>query len=87
MSVAQFHKGLDNVRSAIDVALRDHNIQGAVVSQSTHGSEPGDAVFTVTVMGQVVDQKFTREEIEDSGQAIDHFAAMKVRTLVSPFVR
>jgi hypothetical protein len=87
MSVDQFHKGLDNVRSAIDAALRDHNIQGAVVSHTTHGSEPGDAVFTVTVKGRAVDQKFTRDEIEDSGQAIDHFAAMKVRTLVSPFVR
>lgn len=83
----QFQKGLDNIRSAIDAALRDHKIEGAVVSHTTQGTAPNDAVFTINLQGKVVDQKFPREEIDDSGQAIDHFAAMKVRTLVSPFVR
>jgi hypothetical protein len=87
MSVVQFQKGLDNIRSAIDVALRDHRIQGASVSHTTQEPSPGEAIFVVTVQGKAVEQKFTRDEIEDSGQAIDRFAAMKVRNLVSPFVR
>ena len=87
MSANQFQKGLGNIQDAIDAALRDHAITGASVTRTTQGSGPGDAVFAITAQGKTLDQKFTREEIEDSGQAIDRFAALKVRNLVSPFVR
>ena len=87
MAGDQFQKGLHNIQDAIDTALRDRTIHEASVSHTTPGPGPGDAVFTVTAQGMSVDQKFTREEIEDSGQAIDRFAATKVRSLVSHFVR
>ena len=87
MSLNQFQKGLGNIQEAIDAALRDHAITGASVSRSAQGPGPSDAVFTITAQGKTLEQKFTREEIEDSGQAIDRFAALKVRNLVSPFVR
>ncbi len=82
----QFQKGLRNIKDAIDAALREHTVAQASVSQTT-GSGASEAIFTVAAQGKTVEQKFTREEIDDSGQAIDRFAATKVRSLVSHFVR
>ena len=87
MANNQFRKGLENIRTAIHAALRNHAITGWSVFHSFHGSEPGPTTFTVNAKGQERAQEFTREEIEDSGEAIDSPAAAKVSALVSLFVR
>lgn len=83
----QFHKGLDNIRAAIDSALREHRIEAAQVSHDSAGDVPSDIAFTLKARGESAIQSFAQEEIEDSGEAIDHTAAIKVRLLVSPFVQ
>ena len=87
MSLDEFQKGLDNIRTAIETALRDRKIAGTSVAQDTLGSDPQEAVFAVTSGGMTRKQAFTREEVLDSGEAIDSPAATKVRALVAPFVR
>jgi len=88
MAATQFEKGLENIRRAIDTALSERGVTGAIVgSNLAPNAEPQPIEFSVTVAGKPALQKFSREEIEDSGQAIDHNAAMHVRNLVSQFVR
>ena len=88
MSLDEFQKGLNNVRTAIQAALLDHKLNGASVSLETQGSpDSQQAVFTVTFGAVTRTQAFTREEVIDSGEAIDAPAATKVRALVAPLVR
>lgn len=86
MSQDQFHKGLANVLSALNAALAQRGVNSALVRQSD-ASDPQPVTFSVTADGKTETQDFSREEIEDSGEAIDAPAAAKVRMLVSHFVR
>jgi hypothetical protein len=87
MSQDQFHKGLANILSALNTALTERGVAGALVKHNIDDSHPKPATFAVTVNGKTETQAFSREEIEDSGEAIDAPAAAKVRMLVSHFVR
>jgi phage head maturation protease len=87
MLTDQFQKGLAVIRNAFTDALTERAVVGAVVSHDFEGSEPRATTFTVTSQGQVQAQQFSREEIDDSGEAIDAPAAHKVRMVVSHFVR
>jgi lactoylglutathione lyase len=82
----QFHKGLANIIRALESALRERGVERSAV-ECSEGSESVGADFTVTVDGEVQAQRFTYQEIEDCGEAIDAPVALKVRMLVSHFVR
>jgi len=86
MSQDQFHKGLANILSALKTALADRGVNSALVRQ-VDASAPQPVTFSVTAAGKTETQDFSREEIEDSGEAIDAPAAAKVRMLISHFVR
>jgi hypothetical protein len=83
----QYQKGLAIIQKALHDGLQEHGISDAVVNCDALSSGTHDANFVVTAGGQTQSQRFAREEIEDSGQAIDAPAAIKVRMLVSHFVR
>ena len=83
----QFQKGLIQIRSALDAALHDRKVAEAEVSMGLEDGGAHGARFDVAVGGKRESQAFSREEIEDSGAAIDAPVAMKVRLLVSHFVR
>ncbi len=83
----QFNKGLTVILDAVHAALAERGVEGATVKHRGVGSLPGNVVVTLTVADKSADQLFERQEIDDSGQAIDAPAAMKVRLLVSQFVR
>ena len=75
------------LRQAIDDALHDRGVDGAVVEYKKLGSEQPQAEFSISVRGKTMAQIFTYQELEDSGEAIDAPAALKVRMMVSHFVR
>jgi hypothetical protein len=80
----QDHKGVVNIRAAVETALRERGVIGAEVQSD----ESGDSLrVTVTAGGQTQAETFPYMEIEDSGAAIDAPAAHRVRMLVSHFVR
>jgi hypothetical protein len=83
---AQFRKGMANIAHALESALQERGVQGSAVTFS-EGSESAGADFMITVADDARKQHFSYEEIEDSGEAIDAPAAVKVRMLVSHFVR
>ena len=87
MSQDQFHKGLTNILSALNTALTERGVRGALVKHNIDDAQPKSATFAVTVNDKTETQAFSREEIDDSGEAIDAPAAAKVRMLVSHFVR
>jgi hypothetical protein len=87
MPTDQFQKGLAVILSAFSSALTERAVVGALVAHDFQGSEPRATTFTVTSQGQAQAQQFSREEIEDCGEAIDAPAAQKVRMVVSHFVR
>jgi hypothetical protein len=78
---------LTHIREALDAALTDRKVANAVVSLTLEGAGGHSARFEVIVGDKTESQAFSREEIEDSGEAIDAPVAMKVRLLVSHFVR
>jgi catechol 2,3-dioxygenase-like lactoylglutathione lyase family enzyme len=82
----EFHKGLANIVGALESALRERGVERSAVDLR-EGSESAGADITVTVDGEVQAQHFAYEEIQDCGEAIDAPVAVKVRTLVSHFVR
>jgi hypothetical protein len=86
MSQDQFHKGLSNILDALQSTLTARGVKNAVVENRSGSGAPQDIEFAVTVNGRTETQKFVREEIEDSGEAIDAPVALKVRMLVSHFV-
>ena len=83
----QFQKGLTQIRAALDAALADRKVAGSAVNLVIDGGGAQGARFDVVVGDKSESQAFSREEIEDSGEAIDAPVAMKVRLLVSHFVR
>lgn len=87
MEQDQFQKGLSTINLALEAALRERGVAGSVVKHNAQSAELQETQFSVTVDGRTEIQLFTRQEIEDSAQAIDAPAAIKVRMLVSPFVR
>jgi hypothetical protein len=87
MPLDQFHKGLANIRAALEMSLSERGVIASAVSYSPATAEPQDTEFVVTANGESQSQTFTSAEIEDSGEAIDAPVAVKVRMLVSHFVR
>jgi hypothetical protein len=87
MPLDQFHNGLANIRAALEGSLSERGVTDSAVSYSPAIAEPQGTEFVVTVNGEARSQIFTSTEIEDSGEAIDAPVAMKVRMLVSHFVR
>jgi hypothetical protein len=83
----QYVKGLANIRSEIDKALQDSRVSAAVIDLAEDTAEPRTATISITADGKREAHTFTYSEIEDSGEAIDAPAAIKVRMLVSHFVR
>jgi hypothetical protein len=83
----QYQKGLATIRAEIDEVLADRGILAAAVAVTQENTEPRTATFSITVNGDTQTETFTYDEIEDSGEAIDAPAAIKVRMLISHFVR
>jgi hypothetical protein len=86
MTQDQFHKGLNNILTALESTLAARGVKNALVENRTGSAQPQDVEFAVSANGRTETQKFVREEIEDSGEAIDAPVALKVRMLVSHFV-
>lgn len=80
-----FEKGVAIIRREIDTRLANFNIQNAQIEQQTQGPL-GPVTFVIKVGNKVEQSEFSIEEIEDSAQAIDHPASLKVGHLVSHFV-
>jgi hypothetical protein len=87
MSTDQFQKGLSVIIAAFTEALAERGAPGAVVTHDFQGAEPRATTFTITSGGTAKSQQFSIEEIDDCGEAIDAPAALKVRMLVSHFIR
>jgi hypothetical protein len=87
MSTDQFQKGLSVITAAFTAALAERAAPGAVVTHDFQGAEPRATTFTITCEDARQSQQFSREEIDDCGEAIDAPAALKVRMLVSHFIR
>ena len=83
----QFAKGLATILNAIQTGLTERGVAGAVVERTVDESATPTAIYTVTVGDKSENASFAREEIDDCGEAIDAPAALKVRMLVSHFVR
>jgi hypothetical protein len=83
----QYNKGLVTIRVALEDALRERGVAGGIIESNVGSDAATDVEYSVTVNGKTEAQLFARQEIEDSAQAIDAPAAIKVRMLVSPFVR
>jgi hypothetical protein len=92
MQQDQYQKGLATIRAEIDQVLADRGVIAAAIAVTEDTGEPRaattrSATFSITVNGDTRTETFTYDEIEDSGVAIDAPAAVKVRMLISHFVR
>jgi hypothetical protein len=92
MQQDQYQKGLATIRAEIDHALADRGVMAAAIVVTEEKAEPRaatmrSATISITANGDTQTETFTYDEIEDSGEAIDAPAAIKVRMLVSHFVR
>ncbi|MEP6546355.1 MAG: hypothetical protein ABJD53_02730 [Gammaproteobacteria bacterium] len=87
MQQDQYEKGLATIRKEIDHALADRGVVPGAIAITEESADPREATISITVNGQTQRQTFTYCEIEDSGEAIDAPAAIKVRMLISHFVR
>jgi hypothetical protein len=88
MSEDQFQKGLANIRSAVDKALEQIGVTNANVQLAEQGAEQKqEVILTISSGGKTESQVFSRDEVLDSGEAIDAPAALKVRMLASHFVK
>jgi hypothetical protein len=92
MQQDQYQKGLATIRAEIDEVLADRGILAAAIAVNEAEAEPGvattrSATISITANGDTQTETFTYDEIEDSGEAIDAPAAIKVRMLISHFVR
>jgi hypothetical protein len=88
----QYQKGLATIRAEIDEVLADRGVMAAAIAVNEGKADPRaattrSATISITVNGDTRTETFTYDEIEDSGEAIDAPAAIKVRMLVSHFVR
>lgn len=82
----QFKEGLDTIHQALRAAINQRGIPLFHIAYTVEGAglRPHDSTFVVaTKDGETESLFFTREEIADSAQRIDSFAAAKVRVLVS----
>lgn len=86
MQQDQYQKGLTTIRAEIDEVLADRGVIAAAIAVNEK-TEPRSATISITVNGDTQTETFTYDEIEDSGEAIDAPAAIKVRMLISHFVR
>ena len=88
MSKDEFQKGLANIRSAVEEALDRLGVSNANVQlteqQADHKQE---VILLISSGGKTESQAFSRDEVLDSGEAIDAPAATKVRMLASHFVK
>ena len=80
------HRGLATIHAALTEALT-HRGLAADVDCTVEETEPRGATFKVTLEGKTEAQHFGWDEVDDSGEAINAPAALKVRMLVSHFVR
>jgi hypothetical protein len=88
MSEDQFRKGLANIRSAVDAALEKLRVANANVQLAEQGADQKqEVILTISSGGKTESQVFSRDEVLDSGEAIDAPAALKVRMLASHFVK
>ncbi len=85
MTQDTFQSGLAVIEAAFREGLERHT-PDATIERRAEGAD-GSVEFAITANGQTQAQVFLRQEIEDSGIAIDAPAALKVRMLVSHFAR
>ncbi len=85
MSEDQYQKGLNIIRSFVDAALRDRGIAAQSVQLAEQGPRR-DASLSISANGKTQAAVFSRDEVTDSGEAIDAPTAAKVRRLVSNFL-
>jgi hypothetical protein len=83
----QYQKGLATIRAEIDEVLADRGILAAAIAVTQDNTERRTATISIAANGDTQTETFTYDEIEDSGEAIDAPAAIKVRMLISHFVR
>jgi hypothetical protein len=83
----QYQKGLTTIRAELDHALADRGVIAAAIAVTEEKGQARAATISITANGDTQTETFTYDEIEDSGEAIDAPAAIKVRMLVSHFVR
>lgn len=83
MSNHRFEKGLSRILAEVDSALHERHVADASVSCLE--SETG-ATVSIKHLETNRSQAFTREEVEDSADAIGAAAAQHVRLLVGQFV-
>lgn len=87
MEQDQYIKGLNTIRAEIDHAMADRGVLAGAIAVTEDTTEPRAATISITANGKTQTETFSYGEIEDSGEAIDAPAAIKVRMLVSHFVR
>jgi hypothetical protein len=88
MSEDQYQKGLANIRSAADEALNQLGVTNANVQFSEKEAEgKREVILSISSGGRTESQVFSRDEVLDSGEAIDAPAALKVRMLASHFIK
>ena len=76
--------GWMTIRSEIDAELLRRSIADAIIEDDSKTIDRmSDVTVWIDVRGKRASESFTRKEIDDSLTAIDHTAAVKVRTLVS----
>ncbi|MBV8805202.1 MAG: hypothetical protein JO042_09150 [Sinobacteraceae bacterium] len=81
----QFERGLKPIRDLLESEVRQKRFRSVAVSHTLHGSPPCPVTFKVAADGKTSEQKFTREEIEDSAGSIEHSAHYKVSQLMERF--
>lgn len=86
MTEDRYRKGLATIRSAALQSLQDRSVKGAAVSLSESNASERPVELSISVNGKTQVQVFTYRELEDSSEAIDAPAALKVRLLVSHFI-
>src|SRR5258706_14759435 len=82
----QFEQGAETIVQALRAALKQREVPFWHIARTAEGANirPHDSTFIVGIKDDRTESlMFTREEISDSAQLIDSFAAAKVRVLVS----
>ncbi|MDP9089762.1 MAG: hypothetical protein M3O26_13605 [Pseudomonadota bacterium] len=87
MSEDEFQKGLANIRVAVAEALDRLGVSDANVQLTEQQADHNQIILSISSGGRTESQAFRRDEVLDSGEAIDAPAAMKVRMLASHFVK
>ena len=88
MAQDEFQKGLANIRSALEEALDRLGVTDPKVQLTEQqGDHKQDVILSVSSGAKSHSQAFSRDEVVDSGEAIDAPAATKVRMLASHFVK